>query len=544
MNRASVGALVLVLGLLASSLALADSIKAPAAKPDIDAWIAKQSAAGTLAAVSVAFVDGASIDVIGAGAIDGENGPAPDGDTQFQYGSISKVFTHLLLAESVKAGRARYDATLGSLLPASFKPNNPAVATITLASLATHHSGLPRLPANLDLGNTVDPYANYDQSKLMSGLTEARAAQPLGNFYTYSNFGVGLLGHVLGTVHGKGYRSALTQSVVRPLGLTRTGFAPDAHAATPVSGGEVVPTWHFDEAMAGAGALWGSANDLARLVQAYLGTHEHQLQHALADDLRIVASADAFEVTYVWHVARANGNPVYWHNGGTAGFHSFVGFRVDDARGITILVSGDADPTDIGLAALGVVPIQPKSEQIDASVFGQYELTEQFGIGVYADNGRLAAQASGQAPMALHPLGDDWYALGDVDASLRFVRKDGKVVALELAQDQQVQRAPRRADIASSQTKQAKPLAADQLRAYVGDFGFAPGVTLSVRRENDTLTARLTGQPAFPVFARGDDRFFYKVVDAELQFERDSSGKVIAVVLHQGGVEQRAARVE
>ena len=53
----------------------------------------------------------------------------------------------------------------------------------------------------------------------------------------------------------------------------------------------------------------------------------------------------------------------------------------------------------------------------------------------------------------------------------------------------------------------------------------------------------LTGQPFFPVFPKGDDKFFYKVVDAELHFERDSKGDVNAVVLHQGAIVERAEKV-
>lgn len=61
--------------------------------------------------------------------------------------------------------------------------------------------------------------------------------------------------------------------------------------------------------------------------------------------------------------------------------------------------------------------------------------------------------------------------------------------------------------------------------------------------KGDDLKAQITGQPVFPIFASAKDRFFYKIVDAHLDFERDASGKVVAVVLHQNGRDLRAARM-
>lgn len=515
--------------------------RAAAAADELDAWLAARQADGSLAAASVARITGAQVRTSGFGRIDER---VPAGDTPFQIGSITKVYTNLLLAEAVAAGDLRYRDAIGGLLPEKLQPANPAVARITLEALATHRSGLPRLPPNLDLANTVDPYADYDEDKLLAGVAKARAGQPLGSFYTYSNFGVGLLGYLLGRQDGQGYRANLKQRVLAPLGLEETGFEPGEGAARAIQGGEAVRAWGFDDALAGAGALWGSTDDLARLVQAYLGHHEHQLAHALAEDLRVLGAAGDFEITRVWHVARAQGQPVYWHNGGTAGFNSFVGFRPDREEGLALLVSGGADPTDIGLRALGVAPIEPGEAEVDESLFGQYELSPQFGIGIHAEHGKLLAQASGQPAFQLHPLGEDWYALGEVDVALHFVRRDGQVEALELAQDGQLQMARRSHAVALSQQRREIEVDKAAQAALVGDYVFAPGLQLVVSLADAQLMAQLTGQPAFPVYPRSADRYFYKVVDAELQFVRGQDGKVEAVILHQAGIEQRAARVD
>jgi hypothetical protein len=61
--------------------------------------------------------------------------------------------------------------------------------------------------------------------------------------------------------------------------------------------------------------------------------------------------------------------------------------------------------------------------------------------------------------------------------------------------------------------------------------------------EVDHLEAQIAGQAAFQIFANATDKFFYKIVDAQLDFERDAAGKVIAVTLHQNGGRLRATRI-
>jgi hypothetical protein len=85
-------------------------------------------------------------------------------------------------------------------------------------------------------------------------------------------------------------------------------------------------------------------------------------------------------------------------------------------------------------------------------------------------------------------------------------------------------------------------LPVEKLRAYTGNYVLAPGHVFEISATPLTLVAKLTGQPAFPVHCTEEDRFVYDVVDAALTFERDASGAVIALVLHQGGLDQRALR--
>jgi CubicO group peptidase (beta-lactamase class C family) len=80
--------------------------------------------------------------------------------------------------------------------------------------------------------------------------------------------------------------------------------------------------------------------------------------------------------------------------------------------------------------------------------------------------------------------------------------------------------------------------------AYAGVYRLAPGVEFTVKREKDQLLVQLTGQQFLPVFPESETEFFYKAVDAQLTFERDKSGAVRSLVLHQAGLDQRATKVK
>lgn len=510
---------------------------------DIQGWIDQQVSDGKVLAASAArLVDGeVAYSAGGATATDGDADITAH--TQFQIGSITKTFTNLLLAEMVADGKLRYDSTIGDIVGDDVEFGNTEVAGITLKRLATHTSGLPRLPVNLVPSDPLDPYRGYDEKALLAGLAASRDKQPLGDHYGYSNFGVGLLGYLLGRVDGRGYRTALQERVLSPLELNETGFVAD-NATAGFRAGVVVPDWTLDS-LDGAGALWSSASDMMRLACIQLGDIDNPLKHKLADDFAVLETGpQGFRMTRVWHVAESAAGTIYWHNGGTGGFWSFFGFRPASREAVVMLVSGDPDPTPLGLTWLNREPFPGTAVAVDEALFGQYELAPGVGIGVYAMENTLVGQVSGQTPLTLERVTDDWYAIGEVDASVHFVRDDDAVVALELVQNGVVQSANRIADIAESQAREEKEMARELLAGYVGEYRINATATFTIRLGDAGLEAQITGQPFFPIYAKGDDVFFYKVVDAELHFERDDADAVDVLVLHQGDVVQPAEKAD
>jgi serine-type D-Ala-D-Ala carboxypeptidase/endopeptidase len=263
-----------------------------------------------------------------------------------EIGSVTKVFTALLLADMAERGEVGLDDPIAWHLPAPVAGACPAARRITLRHLATHTSGLPRIPRNLlltALRHPADPYAGYSAEHLYRALRHARKAAPAA--YRYSNYGVGLLGCLLSLAARRPYGELIADRVTRPLGLAETCIGvPAGHvAATGHLRGRPAAPWHL-EALAGAGALSSTASDLARFLHANL----HPLTTPIGSVIETVqrpqpSQPEAQETGLGWHISERSGRSVLWHNGGTGGFSAML--ALDRQAGCAIGAVATASPT-------------------------------------------------------------------------------------------------------------------------------------------------------------------------------------------------------
>lgn len=508
-------------------------------------------ARGEPGGVAVAWVDADGPAFFTTGTYSATDSRPITPDTRFEIGSVTKIFTALLLAESERLGRAkRSDPAAKYLLPAA-DPDQAALGKITLLALTTHTAGLPRLPANMgpNPDASSDPYAAYDRRALLEALRVHGRTAAVGRTVAYSNFGVAVLGEALGAAWGTTYEDALQTHVLTPLHLSATsldlaGRPGPADLAPAHVGQQVVPNWRF-QAFAAAGALRSSARDLATLLNAYLGFSDTPLRASMDASLQpqYVAEEIGGSIGLGW-LLNGEGNMTAWHNGATAGSHTFVGFNRTTKTGVAVLANYQKPSEEFGLGLLGAKPPQPTVRAVkDAPGFiGRYPLSPAFAIDITEENGALSLQASGQPKFPLRPLEADRFSVVGVPAEISFQRNaTGEVTALVLHQNGRDQPAPRQALPAPPKEI---AVSAEALREYAGSYPLAPAFVLTVSEENGALLVQATGQPKLPVFASGKDAFFYKVVDAQITFSRDSAGKVNGLVLHQGGRDMPAARTQ
>lgn len=270
-------------------------------------------------------------------------GPPNTPDTAFEIGSVTKTFTALLLAELAAQDRLGLHDPIDAHLPPAHRPTSPQGTRITLLHLATHTSGLPRLPPGL-LGRALptyftNPYARYGTEHFHQALRRTRTRHRPGSRLTYSNYGMGLLGHTLARTTGTDYPSLLAARVCGPLGLTSTNCGT-AGQATGYRGNRPLPPFTMP-ALPAAGALRSTGPDLLRYLQAHLAPRATPLSTALhtVQRPRLRAPGSQDSRCLAWNLREVGGRTFLFHSGATRGFTTFVGFCPESRTALAALAN-------------------------------------------------------------------------------------------------------------------------------------------------------------------------------------------------------------
>lgn len=376
-----------------------------------------------------------------------------DGDTVFEIGSITKTFTTLLLAEMAGRGEVGLDDPVAKYLPETVTVPERGGRQITLTDLATHTSGLPRLPGNLEPADLENPYADYTVEQLYAFLSDYALPRDIGSQYEYSNLGMGLLGHALARHADTDYGSLLHERILAPLDMLSTADTvyPDmknrlanGHDQTlaPVAGWDL-PT------LAGAGALLSSVNDQLNYLELLLGARPSPLQAALATTLATRRPTGENDETGLgWVISGVGNSQLIWHNGGTGGYRSFLGFM--PAKGIGVVALSNTS-TEIGVDDIArhlldpSMPLaQPPKERvafaIDPAIYdgyvGDYPLSPDFILTITREGEHLFAQATGQPKAQIFPESKTQFFYTVVNAQISFdVAPSGQAKSLTLHQN-------------------------------------------------------------------------------------------------------------
>jgi CubicO group peptidase (beta-lactamase class C family) len=299
-------------------------------------------------------------EIISYGHFDSSDPRVPNGDTLFEIGSVSKVFTSLLLADMVVKGEVKLSDPIAKYLPPSVHVPARSGKQITLLDLATHYSGLPGMPGNFSW--------DYSRQQMFEFLSHYDLPRDPGKKYEYSNFAVGLLGEILALHAGTDYQTLLRTRVTGPLQMNRT-----AVHLTPEMQADFIPGHGFGmgkaagwevPAMAGAGAIRSTANDLLIFLAANMGIIKSPLQPAMKKMLKIHRVAGPLsEIALGWFIATGRNN-IVWHTGQTNGYYSFVGFDARRKIGVVVLSNSRVSIDDIPWKIFSYGATGPVEQQV------------------------------------------------------------------------------------------------------------------------------------------------------------------------------------
>jgi serine-type D-Ala-D-Ala carboxypeptidase/endopeptidase len=376
-----------------------------------------------------------------------------DGNSIFEIGSITKVFTCILLADMVERGEMKFDDPISLYLPKTVKCPTRNGKEITLLDLATHTSALPRMPTNFKPKDPKNPFADYTVDQLYEFLSGYTLPRDIGSKYEYSNVGMGLLGHILTLKTRKDYETLVVERICNPLKMNDTRITLSAEQKTRLATGHTLdlsPTPNWDIAtLAGAGALRSTVNDMLKFAAANLGLVQTKLFSVLQQSHKMQRSTDSpnLDIALGWHIHKRFGSEIIWHNGGTGGYRTFTGFDPKKRAAVVVLSNSGVGQDDIGLHILEnqfplqkFAPAKQRNEiKVDPKVLetyvGEYQIMPNLKIVVTREEDKLFGQPTDQPKFQLYAETDSDFFLKVVDAQITFVKNEkGEVTQLILHQ--------------------------------------------------------------------------------------------------------------
>lgn len=476
----------------------------------------------------------------------------------FEIGSITKTFTATLLADMVARGEMALDDPASKYLPAWVEVPTWEGREITLADLATHHSGLPRMPDNFAPGDPKNPYGDYTADQLYEFLSSHELRRAPGAEYEYSNVAVGLLGHILERATGQSYEQLVRERILDPLGMDMTGITRQGELLDWMTrghdgAGEVVPYWDVSTtAFAGAGALRSNAEDMLEYLAAQVGPPESDIERAMRATHRVRVEMDEEAAGGLgWGVRRFGGRRVLRHGGATAGYSTMVGFDPDLRVGVVMLTNtGDFDD-DIAADFLRRgrpldIPEARVPEAVLESYVGSYEMApgRAFVVRLEEDGG-LTVQAPGNVRFRMYAASDTSFFLKRTPWQFTFGRDEaGEVIGMVADLEGSRQEAtkvstgsPPPAVVAGNATVEV-PLAPEEMTRYEGMYVLRMGeglMDVRVFAEGDRLMAQPAGNRPTVLHYQGGHAFVTAVdPDIRLVFAVED-GRAEQLTLQQGG---------
>ncbi|MBU0494397.1 MAG: serine hydrolase [Chloroflexi bacterium] len=417
--------------------------------------------------IVVALVDASGTTFYSYGKMSKDGAPVND-RTIYEIGSISKVFTAILLADLVERGVVTLDDPVEKYLPPEVRVPERNGKKITLAYLVTHRSGLPRMPTNWNPQDPDNPYVDYTVEDLYEFLSSYTLPRDPGDQYEYSNAGAGLLGHVLARISGTSYEQLVIDRICRPLGMDDTVIALSeeqrgrlARGHLALTGGQETANWDLLDSLAGAGALRSSAMDMARFAAANLGLYQTDLYPALkrAQQARADTDQPGGQIGLGWQIGTIGDIQIVGHDGGTGGYRSSCNLAPSRNAGVVVLSNSNYGIGGVSIGYIGVHVLAPQ--------------------------------------------------------------------------------------VALPRVRKPIPVAPSVLAAYVGTYEQPDlELVLDVTVENGTLMIQARDKTRYPIYPESETEFFYKDMDVQITFQKDDQGSVVALVMHAGGQDYTAKKIQ
>ncbi len=494
-------------------------------------------------------------------------------DTKFRLGSITKQFTSMLIMQLVQDGKLRLDEKVSEVLSDYPKEQGEK---ITIHNLLTHTSGIPNYtdfpgyPTEI-MKNTFSP---LELVKLFEN-------KPLefkpGSKFSYSNSGYILLGYIIEKVTGKPYEEVLKENIFNPLGMKNSGYDHNIEIIPKRAYGynhfalEVQNANYIDMTVPfSAGALYSTVEDLYKWDQALYTNKILSKENIKKLFRKYIPAFGGMYYGYGWAVTKiSNGHGdsvnVVAHGGAVNGFNSLIERFTDDKNLIVLLNN------------TGATDLQDIAKHIEKILYNEkYEMPEEPIVIKFArkisDDGvdnaikyikNLSPEESkklnerdinnlgysllntGQTKEAIKIFKlniDKYNSANSYDSYAEALMKDGQTEAAIENYKKSLEMNPGN----SNAVEMLKQMGVDYeskktnvdpeiYKILTGEYQLAPNFTITITTEDNRIYEQATGQQKLEIFPNSEYEYHLKVVNAQISFVKDDTGKITELILHQNG---------
>jgi len=326
---------------------------------EIEIRTQKEVALGTTPGIIVGTIKNGEIRTYAFGKANIAENTGIDSYTIFEIGSITKTFTALLAAQQTLNGNLDLQNPANMYLPSNLQLPARNGMNIRVQDLLNHTSGLPREPLDLDYTHPFE----YTESQMSSYLNQTQLISDPGTSFLYSNTGMGLAGYLLALNQNTSYSGLVEQNIFDSLQMQHSYCLPEDQPQSNVAQGYMnrSPRDMLDmsDYFQGAGTIKSNMHDML-LYLNNLMSEESVLQEAF--DLTLAPTfeaAETIELCLGWIKGKNQANQwIYFHDGGTMGFSSFIGFNREEKYGVVVLMNSycfDGEQDAIGIDILEIL---------------------------------------------------------------------------------------------------------------------------------------------------------------------------------------------
>jgi len=552
MRRVHAAAVALMLFITLSSPITARAVTLP---EKLDAIAAEAFAKDRPGGSVIVVKDGKTLLRKAYGMADLELGVPAKPEMVFRIASITKQFTAVAILQLVKEGKVRLDDPLSK-----YVPGYPGSEAITVEQLLTHTSGIMSYNDVSGYGSTIRE--DKTPMQLVEGVRNEKPAFAPGEKYMYSNSGYLFLGIIIEKASGMRYADYMQAKLFTPLGMKHTSVQdPDQVTVGRVRGYEIGPDKVLRNAgyismtqPYAAGSIESNVDDLARWNELLLAGKV--IDKALLDRAWTGARTKDGKQTgygYGWKVSDEDGVRYLAHGGGITGFVSYGVLVPEKKLFVGMLHNALGSESDLEYASTRLA-LEVLGQSWGATPAAMSDGQKKQFTGIYdfdgvkrtvrLEDGKLTAQREGGPEFALLPFAKDEFVYEKAFSRLKFKRGSSGAIesVVSISKGHPAETGKRVGDAPAR--RKVLTLTEEQLDRTLGVYELEPGFQFTITRQGRQLFMQATGEGLAEAFAESETRFFFKVVDAQIEFTIGDDGRASMMTLYQGGQAMPAKRAK